>query len=157
MHWTYSTAPDWPGSPHESLVVEQGVLCSAVNMLIINTQLSGLIMWNRTTITRDPGTNNILTQTCNSAQTCIYWHCITRKPVSLSIFSSDISCWFHFLFIFPWLFMYSLTDWFSPPSHIHSQDVWLEKPIEIFRKLLWNTKVWCTLLYSILQSGRCTE
>ncbi len=83
-------------------------------MLIINTQLSGLIMWNRTTITGDQGTNDILPQTRNSEQTCIYWHCITRKPVSRSIFSSDISCWFDFQFIFLWLFMYSLTDWFSP-------------------------------------------
>ncbi len=114
MHRTYSPAPDWPGSPHESLVVEHSVSCSAVNMLIINTQLSGLIMWNRTTITGDQGTNDILPQTRNSEQTCIYWHCITRKPVSRSIFSSDISCWFDFQFIFLWLFMYSLTDWFSP-------------------------------------------
>lgn len=154
MHRTCSTAPDWPGSPHESLVVEHSVLCSAVNMLIINTQLSDLIMWNRTTITRDQGTNDILTQTRNSAQTCIYWHCITRKPVSLSIFSSDISCWFDFQIIFPWLFMYSLTDWFSP-RYIFTHRMCGKK--NLFSKAALKHQSVMHITVQCMQSGRYTE
>lgn len=122
MHRSYSTAPDWPGSPHESLVVEHSILCSAVNMLIINTQLSGLIMWNRTTITRDQGTNDILTQTRNSVafnnkhafidtasqeSQCPCQYSLQIFPVDL-IFSS----YFHGFLCILWLIF--------TPSYIHS-------------------------------------